>query len=80
MEGDLKERVAAAAEHGGNTAHAFIVDAIVQKVEQVEADEELDRIADMRWAKVLVTGETIPWDEARKQLIARGSRVVQSPV
>lgn len=80
IDDELEERVAAAAQNVGNTAHAFIVDAIAQKVERVEEGEELDRIADRRWAKVLATAETIPWDDAKKQLVARGERSVRLPV
>ena len=66
IEDALKARVAAAAERAGKTAHAFIVDAIVRTVEQVEADEESHRIADQRWAKVLATGKTVSWTDAMR--------------
>lgn len=71
IEEDLKARVAAAARVSGKTAHAFILDAIAQTVEQVETDAEFHRLADERWAKVLATGKTVPWDEARVYLEAR---------
>ena len=70
IEDDLKARVAAAAERAGKTAHAFIVEAIAQTVEQVELDEELHRIADQRWGKVLATGKTVSWTDARTYLEA----------
>jgi predicted transcriptional regulator len=72
IEDELKERIAAAAELSGKTAHAFILDAIAQTVEQVEVDAEFDRLADQRWAKVLATGKTVGWDEAKAYLEARG--------
>ena len=77
IENDLKARVAAAAERSGKTAHAFILDAIARTVEQAELDEEFHRVADERWAKVLATGKTVPWDAARAYLEARarGERV-----
>ena len=77
IEDDLKARVAAAAERAGKTAHAFILDAIAQTVEQVELDEEFHRVADKRWAKVLTTGKTVPWGDAKAYLEARsrGERV-----
>ena len=77
IEDDLKARVAAAAERSGKTAHAFILEAIARTVEQVEIDDEFHRIADQRWARVLATGKTVPWDEARAYLEgrARGERV-----
>jgi len=71
LEDELKVRVAAAAERAGKTAHAFILDAIAQKVEQVELDDELHRVANERWAKVLESGKTVPWDSAKRYLEAR---------
>lgn len=73
IEDELKARVAAAAERAGKTAHAFIVEAIAQTVEQAELDDEFHRVADARWAKVLATGKTVSWDEARAYLAARAS-------
>ena len=71
IEEDLKARIAAAAHLAGKTAHAFILDAIAQTVEQVEINEEFHRLADERWAKVQATGKTVRWDEARVYLEAR---------
>lgn len=71
IEEELKARVAAAAERAGKSAHAFILDAIAQTVEQAELDDEFHRVADERWAKVLATGRTVPWDEAKTWLEAR---------
>jgi predicted transcriptional regulator len=71
IEDDLKARVAAAAEREGKTSHAFILDAIAQRVEHVELDDDFHRVADARWAKVLATGKTVPWNEAKAYLEAR---------
>jgi predicted transcriptional regulator len=71
IDDDLKARIAAAAERAGKTAHAFILDAITSTVEQDETDEGFHRIADDRWAKVLETGQTVAWDEAKAWLEAR---------
>lgn len=71
IDDDLKVRVAAAAERSGKTAHAFILDAIAQTVEQAELDEAFHRVADERWAKVLATGKAVPWNDARAYLEAR---------
>jgi predicted transcriptional regulator len=71
IDDDLKARVATAAERAGKTAHAFILDAIAQTVEQVELDDAFHRVADERWAKVLATGKTVPWDDAKAWLEAR---------
>ena len=71
IDDDLKARVAAAAERAGTTAHAFILDAIARTVEQVELDEAFHRVADERWAKILASGKTVPWDDAKAWLEAR---------
>ena len=77
LEEELKARIAAAAERAGKTAHAFILDSLAQTVEQLETDEEFHRLADQRWASVLATGKTVPWDEARVyfEARARGDKV-----
>lgn len=67
----LKARVAVAAERAGKTAHAFIVDAIAQTVEQAEMDDAFHRVAEERWARVLATGKTVPLSEAQAYLEAR---------
>lgn len=67
----LKARISAAAERAGKTPHAFMLDAIEQSVEQAEIAEEFHRIADERWAKILATGKTVPWNETRVWLEAR---------
>ena len=71
IEDSLKARVGAAAERTGKTAHAFILEAICQTVEQVELDNEIHQVADERWSKVLATGKSVPWEEARTYLAAR---------
>ena len=71
IEDALKARVATAAEQAGKTTHAFILDAIAQTVEQAEQDDQFHRVADKRWAKVLATGKTVPWEETRSYLAAR---------
>jgi predicted transcriptional regulator len=71
IDDDLKARVAVAAESAGKTAHAFILDAIARTVEQAELDAAFHRVADERWAKILVTGKTVPWDAAKAWLQAR---------
>jgi predicted transcriptional regulator len=71
IEDGLKARLAAAAERAGKTAHAFILDAIAETVEQVELDDDFHRVADKRWAKLLATGKTVPWETAKAYLAAR---------
>lgn len=71
IEDDLKARIAAAAERAGKTSHAYILDAISRTVEQAELDDEFHRLADKRWANILATGKTVPWDQVRDYLEAR---------
>jgi predicted transcriptional regulator len=71
IEDELKARVAAAAERAGKTAHAFMLDAIAQTVEQAELDAEVHAVADARWTTIMSNGETVPWDEAKIWLEAR---------
>ena len=68
---DLKARISAAAERAGKTPHAFIVEAIARTVEQAELDEEFQRVAEARWAKLLASGKTVPWGDAKAWLEAR---------
>ena len=71
IEDELKARIAAAAERAGKTSHAYILEAIARTVEQAELDDEFHRLADKRWANILATGKTVPWDQARDYLEAR---------
>ena len=71
IEDELKARVAAVAELAGKTAHAFIVEAIAQTVEQVEQDNAFHAIADQRWETIQSSGKTVPWDVAKAYLQAR---------
>ena len=71
LDDELKARVTAAAERVGKTSHAFILDAIARTVEQSELDEAFHRVADERWERILATGQTVPWDDAKAWLEAR---------
>ena len=71
IEEELKARVAAVAELAGKTAHAFILDAIAQTVEQVEQDNAFHALADQRWESIQATGKTVGWDAARAYLEGR---------
>jgi predicted transcriptional regulator len=73
IEDDLKARVAAAAQQAGKTAHAFILNAITQTVEQVELDNAFNTLADQRWAHIQDGGKTVPWDAAKTYLAARAN-------
>ena len=67
---DLKARIAAAAKHAGTTAHGFILAAIAEKTEQAERRADFDAIAEDRYAGIVATGKTIPWQEMRAYLEA----------
>ncbi len=71
LEDDLKQRVAAAAERAGKSAHAFMLDAIAETVERVELDAAFQHLADERWTRIVATADTVPWDDAKAWLEAR---------
>jgi len=73
IEDELKARVAAAADRAGKSAHAFMLEAIAETVAQSELDDEFHRLAEERWEKILATGETVSWDDAKAWLEARGA-------
>ena len=68
---DLKTRIAAAAKRAGTTAHAFILEAIAEKAEQAERRADFDAVAEARYAGIVASGRTIPWQEMRGYLEAR---------
>jgi len=73
LDHQLKDRIAAVAARSGKSAHAFMLDAIAQTVEQWELDHEFSATADQRWMKILEGGKTIPWENAKAYLTARTS-------
>jgi predicted transcriptional regulator len=77
---DLKARVAAAAKRSGTTAHAFIIEAIVEKTEQDNLRADFDVVAEDRYAGIVASGKTIPWGEMRGYLEDRlAGKVVKRP-
>ena len=70
IEDDLKNRLVAAAEQAGKTAHAFMIDAIARTVEQVELDNAFHSLAEERWANIRTTGKTVAWADAKAYLLA----------
>lgn len=65
---DLKDRIARAAERAGITSHAFILDAIAERVDAEERRNEFHETAEDRYAQIVASGETIPWSEMRTYL------------
>ncbi len=60
---DLKERVAQAAERAGTTSHAFILEAIAERVEDAERRNEFHDTAERRYAEIAASGKAILWSE-----------------
>ena len=78
LDDTMKERIAAAADHAGKSAHAFILDAISQTVDQSEIDREFNELADERWKGILASGRTVSWDDAKAYLTAKSRGEIQS--
>ncbi len=68
---DLKERIARAAERAETTAHSFILEAIVEKTELDEHRAEFEETAERRYADIVASGKTVPWNEVRRYLERR---------
>jgi predicted transcriptional regulator len=65
---ELKQRVRLAAERSGTTTHGFILQAIMEKTEQEALRQDFDETANQRYAGIVASGETIPWQEMRRYL------------
>ena len=68
---DLKARVADAAERAGTTSHSFILEAIKEKAEQAERFADFQDVAKTRFAALVASGKTIPWEKMRQYLEER---------
>ena len=68
---DLKERIAQAAKRAGMTSHAFILEAIAERVNEAERRNEFHDTAERRYAEIVASGKTIPWSEMRTYLEER---------
>lgn len=77
----LKSRVAAAAKRSGTTAHGFILEAIAEKAEQEDLRADFDAVAEGRYARIVASGKTIPWQDMRDYLEKRLSgKAVKRPL
>ncbi len=65
---DFKTRIAVAAKRNGTTAHSFILDAIAEKIAQEEKQSNFNDLADKRYATIVSSGKTIPWNQMRGYL------------
>lgn len=54
-----------------HTAHSFIIEAIAEKAEQGECQWESQDTAKRRYAEVVASGKTMPWNEMRCYLECR---------
>ena len=70
---ELKARIASAAERAGKTTHSFILEAIAEKAEIEELRSDFDAEANARFARIVESGKTIPWADARRYLEDRMS-------
>ena len=70
---DLKARVTSAAQRTGVSSHNFILQAIAEKTDQEERRAEFNELAESRYAQILATGQTVPWEEMRGYLQERMS-------
>lgn len=68
---ELRARIAAAAERAGTTSHNFILQAIAEKTEMEERRMDFHEEADRRYAEIVASGKTIPWETMRSYLEAR---------
>jgi len=68
---DLKARVAAAAKRAGTSTHGFILEAIAEKTELEALRADFDASAEERYARIVSSGKTIPWQEMRTYLEER---------
>ena len=68
---DLKTRVAAAAERAGTTAHGFILEAIAEKTDRDAQSTDFLDTAEKRYANIVASGKTIPWNKMRAYLEVR---------
>lgn len=68
MPEELKARIVSAAERAGKTTHSLILEAIAEKADMEEQRAGFDSEADARFAKILASGQTIPWSEMQQHL------------
>jgi predicted transcriptional regulator len=77
----LKARIAVAAERAGTTAHSFILEAIAEKADQEERRGDFNDVAEKRYAHIIASGKTIPWQDMRSYLEDRlAGKKVTRPV
>ena len=68
---EMKARIVRLAEQAGTTSHAFMLDAIAAKVDELERYNEFHATAEERYADLVASGKTVPWNEMRTYLEQR---------
>lgn len=68
--GELKERVAAAAEQVGKSPHAYIIDAIGESVARDEQRAQFVGTALARRANYRASGRTVSFDDMKRYALA----------
>lgn len=76
--GDLRERVASAAEQAGKSTHAYILDAISESVARDEQRAQFIGTALARRANYRATGRTVSFDDMKAYAVA-SARGEQAP-
>ncbi|MGN6739746.1 ribbon-helix-helix protein, CopG family [Dyella sp.] len=78
---ELKARIAEAAKRAGTTAHNFILEAIAEKASLEERRADFDTEAEQRYARIVESGKTVPWDQMRGYLEDRlAGKAARRPV
>lgn len=67
---DPKPRVAAATKRTEDTTDAFTLAAVAETTGRVVRGASLNNEAEDRYARIVASGDTIPWQELRRYLIA----------
>lgn len=65
---ELNARIAQATRRAGTTAHEFILEAIAEKLELDERRADSHAEAEQRYARIVESGKTVPWEEMRGYL------------
>jgi len=65
---ELKAKIARAAKNAGTTSHNFILEAIAEKAEMAEQRNDFLATAEKRYAVIVESGRTIPWEDMQRHL------------
>ena len=68
---ELKACIAAAAERTGTTVHSLIIEAIAEKADRMARSADFLDTAEKRYANIVASGKSIPWNEMRAYLKER---------